>query len=256
MSRFENLEFGDQSGERESSKPALRDEQFYFGQAEEAFHRGLFEPALRHYSRVIEFNPQNAQAWTKQVRMLIELGEFKEARLWAEKALELFPNEPELLAAKGVALGRLGDLDGALSFCDAAVESSGHTPYVWLARADVLLARKEKRAEYCFEKAFTLAANNWLILWLAARIQAFYQHFALGLKLARQALALEPDRAVLWLEVGRCELALGLPVQAQRAFEQAHELDSECDTSALSREAAETGLLDKVLRRWRQWWQK
>src|SRR5690606_28254322 len=110
----------------------------------------------------------------------------------------------------------------------------------------VLLARREKRADYCFDKALSIAGNHWLVLWLAARIQAFYHHFARGLKLARQALSLEPDRAVLWLEVGRCELALGLPEQAQRAFAQARELDPECDTSDLNREAAETGFLDKA----------
>ena len=36
------------------------------------------------------------------MRMLIELGEFREAKLWADKALERFPHEPELLAAKAV----------------------------------------------------------------------------------------------------------------------------------------------------------
>ena len=256
MSRFGNLEFEDESSSRSEPKPLVKDEQFYFHQAEQAFHRGQFERALRHYSKVLEFNPNNAQAWVGQVRMLIELGEYAEARTWAEKALNLAPDEPELLAAKGVALARLGDLQGAISFCDAAVEARGNTPYVWLARGDVLLARKEKRAEYCFDRALGLAANHWLVLWLAARIQAFYEHFALGLKLARHALTLEPDRAVLWIEVGRCELALGLPEQAQRAFEQARELDPECDTSALQRTAENTGFLDKTLRRWRQWWRK
>jgi len=36
------------------------------------------------------------------VRSLIELGEFREARLWADKALERFPQAPELLALPGV----------------------------------------------------------------------------------------------------------------------------------------------------------
>ena len=256
MSRFGNLEFEDESGARGENKPLVKDEHYYYAEAEQAFHRGLFERALRHYSKVIEFNGANVRAWTGQVRMLIELGEYGEAKVWADKALNLFPEEPELLAAKGVALARVGDLQGAMSFCDAAVESHGNTPYIWLARGDVLLARKEKRAEYCFEKALSLAANHWLVLWLASRIQAFYEHFALGLRLARQALTLEPDRAVLWLEVGRCELALGLPAQAQQAFEQARELDPECDTSGLTREAQETGWLDKAWRRCRQWWQK
>ena len=38
--------------------------------------------------------------------MLIELAEYREAKIWADKALERFPHEPELLAAKAVALGR------------------------------------------------------------------------------------------------------------------------------------------------------
>jgi Flp pilus assembly protein TadD len=50
--------------------------------------------------------PAQPGRWTGQVRMLIELKEFHEAKLWADKALEKFPNEPELLAAKAVALAR------------------------------------------------------------------------------------------------------------------------------------------------------
>ena len=51
-------------------------------------------------------------------------------------------SEPELLAAKAVALGRNGDLQEALAFSDASIEERGDTPYVWLARGDVLLARR------------------------------------------------------------------------------------------------------------------
>jgi len=60
-----------------------------------AFENATFEPALRFYSKVLEYNPGTLAAWTAQVRMLIELGEFREAKLWANKALERFPNEPE-----------------------------------------------------------------------------------------------------------------------------------------------------------------
>src|SRR3989440_8974050 len=115
MSRFVNLEFDGQSGEHSSRPKALvKDEAYYLAEARSAFENGDFEAALRLYSKVLEFNPHNAAAWTSQVQMLIELGEFKEAKLWADKALERFPREPELLAAKGVALARSGDLQGAL----------------------------------------------------------------------------------------------------------------------------------------------
>ena len=258
MSRFGNLEF-----ESENDQPDLRqhpaslkDEDHFLSQAQEAFELGKFELALRMFARVIEFNPKLPSAWTGQVRMLIELGEFEEARLWADKALALFPDDAELLAAKGVTLGRLGDLEGAISYADAAVESQANTPYIWLARADVLLARKEKRAEYCFERALALAKNNWLVLWLAARIQAFYRHFARALKHAQQALALDSARAVLWLQTAEAQLALGLPDQAKNSFEQARELDPEISAHQFIAKARDTTFLDKLAGRWRQWFGK
>src|SRR6266704_697383 len=100
MSRFGNLEFSCESAETSRPlTPLVKDEAYYFAEARAAFENGNFESALRLYSKVLEFNPQNAAAWTGQVRMLIELGEFGEAKLWADKALEQFPREAELLAA-------------------------------------------------------------------------------------------------------------------------------------------------------------
>src|SRR6267378_5147423 len=113
MSRFGNLEFGNESEEQSQKYSGLvKDDAYYAAEARSAFENGNFESALRLYSKVLEYNPQNAQAWAGQVRMLIELGEFQEARLWADKALERFPHEAELLAAKSVALARTGDLEG------------------------------------------------------------------------------------------------------------------------------------------------
>jgi tetratricopeptide (TPR) repeat protein len=180
---------------------------------------------------VLEYNPKNAVAWTGQVRMLIELGEYREAKLWADKALERFANEPELLAAKAVALGRSGDLDGAMSFSDASIEERGDTPYVWLARGDVLLARSETRADYCFEKAQLLAPRDWFIAWLASRIRFYYEQFALALKLIQQAVEWNPGHFLLWLEQGHCQQALGLVGPAEVSFTQAKQLNPHCDAA-------------------------
>lgn len=259
MSRFGNLEFeseSERSSDAEQSGELARDEHHHLALAQEAFENGRFEQALRSFAKVLEFNPRQAPAWTGQVRMLIELGEFNEARVWADKALATFPDEPELLAAKAVALARLGDLAGAMSYSDASVETQTNTPYIWLARADVLLARNEKRADFCFEKALSLARNHWFVTWLAARIQAFYKHFARALKLAHQALTLEPGRAILWLQVGQCQLALGLAGEAQNSFEQARELDPACGAEDWQSRARDTSFLDKVTGRWRQWFRK
>lgn len=224
MSRFGNLEF-DAEPSGVGTTRVDHDAAYWLGEANAAFARGEFEPALRLFARMLEHDPQAVAAWTGQVRSLVELGEFREARLWVEKALERFPTAPELLAAKAVALGRLGDIDDALAFSDASLEERGDTPYVWLARGDVLLARKEKRADYCFERAQAIAAGDWIVTWLAGRIRQFYRQFAAALKLARAAVTLAPGEGVLWVLTGQCQLALGLPDGARLAFAQAQQLD-------------------------------
>ena len=254
MSRFVNLELGDGSEDRSRHpRAAVKDESFYLTEAQTALENGRFEPALRAYCKVLEFNPQNASAWTGQVRMLIELGEYGEAKVWADKALERFPREPELLAAKAVALARLGDTAGALAFSDAAIEERGDTPYVWLARGDVLLAREESRADYCFEKAQMLAPNNWFIAWLAARVRYYYEQFALALRLLQQALEWDASHFVLWLELGRCQEALGLAGAASKSFAQARQLNPQCEQakSAMTK-LAQRGLLRRLRDSWRQ----
>lgn len=226
-SRFGSLEFGGARSD-DKKREVVKDEAYYLAEADEFYHRGYFEPALRSYSKVIEHNAANPDAWTAQVRMLIELGQLKEARLWADKALERFPDYPELLAAKAVVQARVPDLDSALAFSDAAIEVRGNTPYVWLARGDVLLARGEARAAYCFEQAMTLGRTDWLHHWQAARIHNFHQNFALGLRYAQQTTELAPTRAVGWLQAGICQVALGNGDRARESLEQARLLDPEC----------------------------
>jgi tetratricopeptide (TPR) repeat protein len=228
MSRFVNLELGGESEQRSQPAQRLKDDSYFCAEAQTALENGNFESALRLYSKVLEFNPDHAPAWTGQVRMLIELGEYKEARLWADKALERFPSEPELLAAKAVALGRSGDLQGALVYSDRSIEERGDTPYVWLARGDVLLARKEGRADYCFDKALLLAPRNWLIAWMAARVRSYYEQFVLALKLLQQAVELNAGHFLLWLELSRCQESLGLAGPARQSLAQAMQLKPNC----------------------------
>lgn len=250
MSRFNNLEFGDQHHEKSARQTDIKDEPFYLEEAHAAFTQGRFEQALRSYAKALEFNSKNPAAWGGQVRMLIELGEFGEAKLWADKALEILPDEPELLAAKAVALAREGDLAAAMIFSDAAIEARGETPYVWMARGDVLLARREKRADFCFEKALGMAGGDWLLHWLISRIYFFYRKFSHAFKMAQQALALDAGQAVLWLQFGRCQLALGLVGPAENSFAQARELNPTCQPSDLEASQLAKSSMTSRVRGW------
>lgn len=225
MSRFGNLELGDHPHGNSAAAQTVMDERKWSEEAQAAFTRGDFEQALRAFAKVIEFNPKNTTAWTGQVRMLIELGEFQQARKWADSALERFPDAPELMAAKAVTLARLGDLEAAMVFSDAAIEGHGETPYLWLARGDVLLAGDGARSDYCFAKALASAPTEWIWPWLASRIHFYYKKFSLALKLVSQALTLDAGQAVVWLQMGKCQIALGLASAAQTSIDQARQLD-------------------------------
>jgi tetratricopeptide (TPR) repeat protein len=252
MSRFDNLEFGSPSEGR--ARSSVKGAEHYLGEAQNAFENGDFEQALRLYGRVLEYNAHCAAAWSGQVRMLIELERFDEAKAWADKALEKFPREAELLAAKAVVLGRRGDLQAALTYSDAAIEEQGNTPYVWLARGDVLLAREERQAEFCFGRALAMAARDWCMHWLASRIHSFYKKLSLALKYAQQALALAPARAVIWLQLGFCQQGLGLFAAAQHSFAQARQLNpsyTHVTVSAVLQ--ANTGLFTRLRGVLRQW---
>ena len=260
MGRFNNLEFGEQfEGEfhgETHQKPGrnqqtpLKDEAYYLSEAKNAFEHGEFDTALRAYAKVLEFNPRNAEAWAGQVRMLIELKEFQQAKLWADKGLEPFPNDPELLAAKAVALARLGDLKAALAYSDASVGDGDDLPYIWLARGDVQLARKERRADFCFEKAIALAPHDWFVRWLAARIHYYYKKIAVALKLVHQALAVNASQGVLWLQLGLCQLELGLVSPAKVSFHHARELSPDChEAEQALRELYQVGFWARMRKR-------
>jgi len=254
MSRCSNLEFGNESDDPAlNARNSFRGEAHYLAEARAAFENGEFESGLRLYSKVLEFNPQNPSAWAGQVRMLVELGEFREAKLWADKALERFPHEAELLAAKAVALARTGDLEAALTFSDASIEEHGDTPYVWLARGDVLLARQETRADYCFDKALLLAPRDWFVTWLAARVRFYYDQFALALKLVQQAIEMNTAHFLLWLQLGQCQRALGLLGPARASFAQAQQLNPQSRrVKAALAELSASGLSERLRGFWRR----
>lgn len=242
MSRFENLELNPEFDGEVNPRAPARDEAYYVAGARADFENAEFEQALRGFAKALEFNPHNTAAWAGQVRSLIELGEFREALLWANKALERFPHDPELLAAKAVALARRGDLDEALAISDASIEERGDAPYLWLARGDVLLAREESRADYCFDKALALAPGDWVVAWLAARIRHYYRQFVAAINLLQQAIEWNTTHFLLWLELGRCQLALGLAGPAERSFHQARQLNPHCSEAASGAgRAASTG---------------
>jgi tetratricopeptide (TPR) repeat protein len=252
MSRFKNLELGGQDHEHRVPSET-RSAQYYLREAEKSFFEADFEAALRAYGKVLEFQPDEPAAWVGQVRMLIELKDFEQAKSLADRANQHLPNHPEILAARAVALARERQIEAALAFSDAAVEAGPETAFVWLARGDVLLASGNSQSEFCFQRAIALSPGSWLTHWLASRIHFVYEKFSLALKYAQQALALDAAQSPVWLQLGRCQEALGLSVPAQNSFAQALQLNPNSSAAKLAQAGAgSSSLFHRLTQRWRR----
>ena len=225
--RFSHLEYGDEPRRHQAhlaeTGTAIVTAEKLLAQADEAFRWGDFEPALRLYTRCLERNRKVVPAWVGQVRMLVELGENTEARMWADKALELFPSNGELLAAKAQACTRLRDRRAAYACSDGSIQAAGTSAWRWQARGEVLLAYREPTHAACFQKAMAEPDANWFDRLVIARICLFYRKAAAALDYAAQAVSAQPNAAYAWYVQGLCQQALGLSA-ARTSFERCLEI--------------------------------
>ncbi len=221
MDRFSRLEFGDEASRKEArfGEP-IRDADYFHREAVKYWLGGDYELALRSYARLLECDQTRFEGWAGQVQMLIELGEYREANLWADKALGFFPEHPELLALKAIACARDARMEQAVAYSDNSVAKDNPTPRVWLARAEVFLDRNEPISESCLHKAIGGAGELAGVVKLeAGQLLQRRRNFALAAQYLKEVVQILPKSALAWYELGRCQAALGLPEAAQ-SFEQ------------------------------------
>ncbi len=228
--RFSRLEVEKQSTETEAvlSPVALgnviRTAESDMGSAAEAFHSGQFESALQMYTKALGKQQSLLPAWVGQVQMLVELSEYTEARLWSDKALELFRNNGELLAAKARACLYQGDQTAASQCSDASLESPGCSPLRWQARGELQLSRGQPRARDCFDKALADPAADWFDRIIVARAYLRFRKGTPALECAQAALILRPGHAYCWYVLGECQESVGWLGQAAVSYARASDL--------------------------------
>jgi tetratricopeptide (TPR) repeat protein len=228
--RFTRLEFDDESRHKQVSQQGaagvpLRTAAHDMLDADTAYRAGLFDPALQSYTRALKNNRALIPAWVGQVQMLVELAEYREARLWSDKALELFRNNGDLLAAKSRACFRQRDRAAAISCSDASLESPGSSPQRWQARGEIMLQRSAARARDCFERSFTDPGADWFDRTIVARVYLFYDEAARAIEYARAATQMQPAHAYCWYILGQCQESIGWSGEAAVSYSRCLELD-------------------------------
>lgn len=219
MARFEKLEFeqDDEHHHEENRVRKVTDAQVWMKRADEFRRSGAYEGALQFYSRALEEDKTLITCWVGQVQMLIQLDEFKEAELWSRKALELFPGNSELLAARSQALCRNLDTKVSQAAIDQAMQQPGDSAYRWMVRGELLLASRQSTHKHCFDRAMQ-CDNDWLTPVEAAMIYRFYNQPVNGLNFARIGTERNPCAHYAWYIVARCQVDLGMTAVAKKSL--------------------------------------
>lgn len=223
MSRFDHLEMGDPIPSKSEKKPEPEnvDQFYYLERADRAFEGAFYEQALKYYSRSLEYDISLEDAWTGQIRCLIELGELQEAIIWSERALDRFPDSAQVLAVRAVAELRLGRSDAAIRFADAAISAKNVSPYVWVTRGEVMIKRNAVNARACFLKATELATYNPQVYAWIGRAYTAHNRSEEALEYLLEAVRLDPKLFICWYWIGNCYQALEETNNAKKAYQRA-----------------------------------
>jgi tetratricopeptide (TPR) repeat protein len=257
--RFSNLEFEEEHNESHEALAGLqsrrKDAGDFLAQAEAEYRWGRFEEALRLYTRALQEDRTTVPAWVGQVQMLVQLDECHEARVWSDKALELFRGNGELLAAKAQACARLNDNRSCLASSDASLRAPGSSPWRWIVRGEALLAKGERHFEECFQRALTDPAADWFDRVVIARVYAFYHRMTNALGYLKEAIEIEPGHGYTWFMMGKCQQALSLETAAQTSYERCLELrpDYREAQSAMFEVHGGRSILERLGGVWRRW---
>ncbi len=225
MARFDKLELGTKAraGPQKEQAPSRLDEIGWLKKADGHRRRGEYETRYGSFHEPLELDKSLLEGWVGQVQMLVLLDELKESEMWARKALELFPNNGELLAGRAQALCRLGDLKQAHVVSDGALKQAGQSAYRWIVRGELMLAGGQDVERHCFEKARQNSAD-WLVPLEIALVCLYYNRPSRALDSARQAVEKGPDHYYAWYVQGLCESELGLARPALRSLSRCREL--------------------------------
>ena len=260
MGRFDWLEIGKKKENEpaQETQPRGYDAEYFLQEAEKKFNHGDFEQALKLYARALGQDPNLIDAWVGQVDCLSELDELNEARVWANKALEQFPNSAKLLSAKAAILAKTAEYEEAVRLSDRAISMKDPDKFIWLCRGFVLLSKDEKNAKYCFDRVLE---GNPSDADLNLRIGACYlwhNKFSEAKACLDRALENSQNNPFIWYKLAQSCKGLGLDERAAQCYEECLRFSSEFGDRAqeelneIGRKGFYGRLFSKIVNFWRK----
>lgn len=185
-----------------------------------------YEHACAAFAACLARAPDEPRALRGLAIMQLRLGRFEDAEANFRRLNDLRPDDPEVLGNLGIAAQALGHSADAERFLRAAVERAGAKP--GLRQSLLLLLNKEPRdaeAREAFREILRADPEAW-------KLEVHVAHRLLDIgrleqtkQLLEDMLAVHPDNAQVWNEVGAVYLRHGKHAEAITHFLKAIEID-------------------------------
>ena len=136
--------------------------QYRFNLAASLERLGEFDQAVAEFKKVLDTDPENALALNYLGYMYADRGiNLKEARKMIKKALEIDPDNSAYLDSYAWVLYKLGEYEEAIISMDKAVEQEQEDPILFDHRGDIYAAMNQiDKAVENWEKALQLDPDN------------------------------------------------------------------------------------------------
>jgi tetratricopeptide (TPR) repeat protein len=179
-------------------------------EADQAFWEGDLNKAADGYRRAANLAPTNTDILYELVRVLIyrsygdvrNLSDIEEARQWAERALEIAPDNARTNAIHCFAMVRIGDSAAAVRSCLRALDldADNADAHAYLSMASYDLGRTSTALEEA-EKAVQLDPQNIDANVAYARTLAFQGRFGAALRFYETAAGINPNLEFPYFEM-------------------------------------------------------
>lgn len=198
---------------------------------DEAFFRGDAKDSLRWYSRAMKVDSTRLEPWVAQVRLLLLTRQFNEAKVWLNRALSIFPDNPALMSLHALKNALTGQIRAGMSTSDRLMSEQATNGAAWLSRGHILMITgNHKNADFCFDQCLQLSGDaDWKTPMMIGLVLDFERHWAKSIRYYELALGRRAELPYAWFRIGRARAAVGQREMARQAFMRAEALCGDDD---------------------------
>jgi len=168
---------------------------------------GKYDEEVKCYDEAIKINPDYTEAWYNKGIALGNLGKYDEEVKCYDEAIKINPNLAEAWSNKGIALGNLGKYDEAVKCYDEAIKINPNYAKAWSNKGIALgnLGKYDEEVK-CYDEAIKINPNlaeAWSNKGIALGNLGKYDE---EVKCYDEAIKINPNLAEAWYNKG---IALG-----------------------------------------------